>query len=160
MRSSLLLAFIILAPLPILACGEGRSELADEDSGTPPPDPTSDAELDASCSGSIPTIACLDCNGNNIPIECVDGIWQCPMFGCPIQIDDASVNACSSAPPWACDVPEGCPENAYVPTCSYGEWTCTWTGVSCGVQRFAASPDDASPPPEDASPLPPGVLVR
>ncbi len=147
---SLLGALALAAPLSlsllVVACGAQHSALLDEDSGTvqkgpPPPPPDNDA---GGCPSGVPTVACTDCAGNPIPIECVDGNWECPAFGCPIQIQDAGYDACSGPNNIACPSPENCP-GAYIPSCNGGVWTCVWDGEFCDDAGYDGGYPDGDP---------------
>ena len=158
MRFSLVLSFVVLAPLPLVGCGTGRSELAGGDAGV-------DARSDdaGGCPSNVPTIACFGCDGNVVSLECVDGNWECPATPCPPPpppIDDAGADACSSMPLLGCDVPEGCPENAAWPACIDGQWTCAFDGGGCWDAEPPPPPFDASDDANDfdVSPPPPPLF--
>jgi hypothetical protein len=157
--------FAVIVPLlPLLfACGAGRSELEDSDSGSvapPHPTPGPDGGQDAGCSDNV-DVACIDPCGDPVPPTCVSGYWQCPDYGpgpvsCPIQIEDAGPDACSPYPPIACPQPVQCPGIWSQAVCDNGEWSCQYFG-QCEEDVWVPTPFDAEPPPPpiDAQPAPP-----
>jgi hypothetical protein len=145
--SFVLIAFI--SPLLFAACGVGTSQTAGtgptpgSDSGTKPDnDAGDDADASASClSGpSNPGPACTGCDGNPVSPECVDGTWQCPIFGCPAEFDAG----CGGSFYPSCPVTIGCGP-VWTAECVGNQWTCEEQPSECGPD---ASVDVFVPPVE------------
>jgi hypothetical protein len=145
-------AIALLAPLllPLVACGNGRSEnLGDSDSGVAPPHPTphDDAGDDGGCGSSIfngTSTSCTDPCGNPIPPTCFGGEWQCPDDSDPGEIscsppEDAGPEGGGCTGIFVCDQIPPCPEVWYEQVCVNDSWACQPVGT-CGVE-------DSGPPP-------------
>jgi hypothetical protein len=116
MRNALLA--ITLLPLLIAACGVGVSQSRDGETidAGPNPHPTpqeAGSGPDANACSSNPDIQCLDCNGNTVWAECVNGVYECPTYNCPVQVPDAG----------GCNYPYDCPAFCGI-VCENDQWTC------------------------------------
>jgi hypothetical protein len=152
---------LVAALLPVVAllcaCGNGRSEALEDDSGVvgpPHPTPRGDdgGDPDGGCANLPDEASCIDPCGQPVAISCIDGNWQCPQYGdgygydCPIE--DAGTDACSTDPPIACAQSNECSWS--VPVCSGGQWTCQWNGNGeCVLDAWVPPPDSGPPPPPD-----------
>jgi hypothetical protein len=172
MRSFLpsLALFVFVAPLAVAACGVGTSQTTGphptphEDAGPGPgPDGGPGPGPDGGCDYTDPSPGpeCTDCYGNPVAPFCIGGTWQCPEYGCPIELPDAG---CENSPPVPCPSgPIGECAPYWTQQCNGNQWTCVEQFPDCDVVSpppiFDATPppDDAGPPPDDAT-TPPGLF--
>lgn len=116
-------AFLAISLLPLLvaACGVGVSQsrggggtdILDDGGWEPDSPPAIDAGHDANTCSSVPGIQCADCEGNFVSGECVNGVYECPTYNCPIHPPDAGCNGEGVACPAFCGV-----------VCENNQWTC------------------------------------
>ena len=129
MRHSFL--FFVLSASLAAACGVGTSQTSHPGGPSPEPgpdaspEPDPDAGEDANSCLSGVELNCVDCSGNPVPAECVNGSLECPRYGCPIELPDAGCNGFPIACPAFCSS-----------ACIKDAWTC-----SCEVFDAAPEPD-------------------
>ncbi len=183
--SSSFFLLALVAPVLFAACGVGASQSTPGHSvGEYDPDGGIHSDPDGGCATNTdPGPECTGCNGEPVSPVCQDGQWQCPLFGCPVELDGGS---CNDEPEPACT---DCFGNPVAPSCEEGQWLCPVYGCpievdasgcglapppcpappqgctvsaecydgqwSCGTMCLDAGPDVVLPPPYDAGPPPP-----
>jgi hypothetical protein len=139
-------ALVFSAPLALAACGVGTSQSTGTHHAIVPPaedaGPDAAPEADGGCGDvTSPGPECTDCSGNPIGPVCVDGVWQCPLFGCPAGCGGSAYVTCPSSP--------GPCSPTWAAQCVNNAWTC--------VEEFpGCDPTDASPIEPDAEYFPDG----